>query len=175
MKILTDNLIRPRRFLNNNIVIPDFDRGSSCFRPRWTIFLLISGFYNLTSDIYLLTSAFMPNKPNFQPNRLSVTLDMIRTYNANCQKNRKKNKPKTHQKRTKIEKKRLKTNQNEPNSTPKTTPKTQFRGYPLRKFVLSEIKPMLEFDELNTNSRQIATRKNHRQFRPDKNVNKEKI
>ena len=43
----------------------------------------------------------MPNKPNFQMSRLSVTLDMTSTYNANFPKKRKKNKPKTHQKRTK--------------------------------------------------------------------------
>ena len=102
MKMLTDNLIRPRPTI-----------------------------YNLTSDICLLTSVryrlhfhqekdsnadypYMPNEPNLQSSRLTVTLDMIRTYNDNCRKKHKKNEPKTHQKRTK-------TNQNEPNSTPKTT------------------------------------------------------
>jgi phospholipase C len=62
----------------------------------------------------------MPNKPNFQMSRQTVTLDMIRTYNDNQPKKRKKNKPKTHQKRTKNEQKRAKTNENEQNSTPKT-------------------------------------------------------
>ena len=57
----------------------------------------------------------MRNKPNFQTSRLTVTLAMIRTYNANQPEKRKKNKPKTAQKRAK-------TNQNEPNSTPKTAP-----------------------------------------------------
>ena len=40
----------------------------------------------------------MRNKPNFQPSRLTVTLDMIRTYNDNFPEKRKKNKPKTAQK-----------------------------------------------------------------------------
>jgi hypothetical protein len=119
MKILTDNLVYP----------PQADpRRLPCF---------------LTSDICLLISVRCPlsitsasggsgkglsrgllimrNKPNFQKSQLSVTLDMIRTYNDNQSKKRKKNKPKTHQKRTKNEqktnKKRTKTNENEQNST----------------------------------------------------------
>ena len=41
---------------------------------------------------------FTPNKPNFKLSRMSVTHDMIRTYNANQPKKRKKNKPKTSKK-----------------------------------------------------------------------------
>ncbi len=41
---------------------------------------------------------YIPNEPNFKTPRLTVTLDMLRTYNENCPKNRKKNEPKTHQK-----------------------------------------------------------------------------
>ncbi len=35
----------------------------------------------------------MRYKPNFQTSRLTVTLDMIRTYNENCPKKHKKSKP----------------------------------------------------------------------------------
>ncbi len=85
--MLTDNLIRRKRTI--------------CF---------------LTSDICLLISVrcplsitsasaepgkapkcglnpYMPNEPNFQKSRLSVTLDLIRTYNANCPKKHKKSEP----------------------------------------------------------------------------------
>ena len=78
---------------------------------------------NLTSDFCLLISGFMPNKPNFQPSRLSITLDKIRTYNDNLPEKRKKNKPKTHQKRTKTEPIRTKTSQFPPQKQP---PQTQF-------------------------------------------------
>ena len=104
-------------------------------RPRPTI-------YNLTSDICLLTSVryrlhfhqekdsnadypYMRNEPNFKTSGLTVTLDMIGTYNDNLPKKRKKNEPKTHQKRAKNEKKRTKTNENERKRAkfhPKNTP-----------------------------------------------------
>jgi hypothetical protein len=85
----------------------------------------------------------MRNKPNFQLNRLTVTLDMIRTYNDNCRKKRKKNKPKTHQNRTKIEqktnenaRKRAKfhpknnpqKNQSKPNSSPQSDKEKDITG-----------------------------------------------
>ena len=74
MKMLTDNLIRPRR----------------------TLFSLLTSNFSLPHlCAYKLK---MPNKPNFKKSRLIVTVDMIRTYNDNFPKNRKKNKPKTHQK-----------------------------------------------------------------------------
>ena len=104
MKMLTDNLVYP----------PQAD-------PRLTFFSLLTS--NFSLPLLCAYKLNMPNKPNFQKTRLTVTLDMIRTYNDIFPKKRKKNKPKTHQKRTKIEKKRTKTNQNEQNSTPKIPPK----------------------------------------------------
>ena len=57
MKMLTDNLIRPRR----------------------TLFSLLTSNFSLPHlCAYKLK---MPNKPNFQQSRPTVTLDMISTYN----------------------------------------------------------------------------------------------
>ena len=53
----------------------------------------------------------MPNKPNFQPTRLTVTLDMLRTYNDNQPKKRGEKQTQNEQK---TNKNRKKTNQNEP-------------------------------------------------------------
>ncbi len=95
MKTLTDNLLHPRPTRFTLHASPFFRAAVAQEFPVDTC------------------NPFMPNKPNFQPPRLTVTLDMIKAYNDNCPKKRKKNEPKTHKKRTN-------TNQNEPNPTPKT-------------------------------------------------------
>ena len=106
MKTLTYNLIRPRR-------------------PRYT--LHSSRFTFLARPRRTRKIPFMPNKPNFQKSRLSVTLDMIRTYNANQPKKRKKNKPKTHQKREKNEPKSKKNQPKRAKFHPKNNPtKTKY-------------------------------------------------
>ncbi len=99
MKMLTDNLLR--------LWPASFTLHASPFFPA----ALAQEFPVDTCNPYI------PNEPNFQKSRLTVTLDMIKAYNDNQPKKRKKNEPKTHQKRTKTEKKQIKTNENEQNST----------------------------------------------------------
>ncbi len=110
--MLTDNLLRPMR-------IPQF------YIFHFTFYIL-SALSEPGKAPKCGQHPYIPNEPNFKTPRLTVTLDMMRTYNDSQPKKRKKNEPKTHQKRTKIEKNRIKTNENEQNSTTKTTPQTQF-------------------------------------------------
>ena len=65
-------------------------------RPRLTFFSFLTSNFSLPR--LCAYKLIMPNKPNFQKSRLTVTQDMIRTYNDNFPEKRKKNKPKTAQK-----------------------------------------------------------------------------
>ena len=107
MKMLTDNLLRPQ---------------PNRFTLHLSLLTLLSASSEPGNPPKCGQNLFLPNKPNFQKSCLTVTLDMIMTYNDIFPKNRKKNKPKAAQKRTKIEKKQTKTNENEQNSTPKNNP-----------------------------------------------------
>jgi len=69
---------------------------------------------------------FMQNEPNFQTIRLTVTLDMIRTYNDNCPKKHKKSKPNPNPNQT----------QSKPNPNPnQTQTKPNFFPCMLPKFI----------------------------------------
>ncbi len=95
MKMLTDNLIRPRRTLFSF--------------PR------LCAFVAMCLCAYKLN---MPNEPNLKTSGPSVTLDMIRTYNDNCPKKRKKNEQKMNKKRAKRAKFHPKNTPSKPNPNP---------------------------------------------------------
>jgi len=83
MKTLTDNIIphRPSRFT-----------------LRASLLTLLSALSEPGNPPKYGQYPYIPNEPNFKTSRLTVTLDMITTYNADCPKKRKKNEPKTSKK-----------------------------------------------------------------------------
>jgi len=83
MKMLTDNFLSPR---------------PTRFILHVSLVTLLSASAEPGNPPKCGLNPIMPNKPNFQKSRLTVTLDMIRAYNDNLPKKRKKNKPKTAQK-----------------------------------------------------------------------------